>query len=591
MRTNEMGGTSGSEKSNPLSGGTKVECLPIQWHHGLEEKKRRLATASLPSVSKVRDFNNEVVTDALFFLTPRWRNVMLDTAAARIRQVVESFKADNPSWDPFSLSVVGHSLGTAILFELLTGEHLPESQQLNDVIPRNFIALGSPIAYIVDAQEDEQDWLNQRLSRIRIQKKGNFRNLFHPNDPIAYRLEPLLMPCSHNETTVTASGEAVILPPVPVASLDQPPPPPPPPPSLLATPTKEQEKKKVPTSPPSKTSDETTSSMAEVVTTPRTPFCQACFDSHLPQLTATSSSSSEDDGACDALWRRRIDFALQIEMKSKLSRFLTEYWSALGAHTCYFSERDVTKFILDTIAIDSMECPEELAGNAIIEPNATVSQVVAETKNGGGEEEAGMKGVLHNVSMDLFGGKKKSREADLDGRDSHSLVAANEDVQTTPALNHAGKGSLVENQPGETLDNKVAVDGDLTGGGIDLISSLSTAMPRVEDSESSINGSEDNISKDSPAESDALELRVGLDDDGGVATTCNVEEIGTQGNQVVLRPDGAASEDSKVVVDLGEDLGVTVQAPTDGSGYVAPSAVEVLDWADASPVCEAATKE
>jgi hypothetical protein len=158
----------------------KVEALPIHWHHDLKAIKMEVMRSALPSAPRLRAVANELVMDAILWLSPRWRAVILDTAARRMREVVSSFKKNNPHWNLDNVTILTHSLGSVIAFELLTGLNLPKSQAL-PFIPFNFVSLGSPISYLYGVEEGPSDWLNRRLAAMRIRPCGIFRNLFHPN--------------------------------------------------------------------------------------------------------------------------------------------------------------------------------------------------------------------------------------------------------------------------------------------------------------------------------------------------------------------------------------------------------------------------
>jgi len=158
----------------------KIEALPIHWHLELEGVKNEIMRSALPSLSRLRAVANELVLDAIMWLSPRWRAVILDSAAKHMREVVLKFKKNNPRWDIEEVTILSHSLGSAIAFELLTGLNLPKSQSL-PFVPLNFVSMGSPISYLYGVEEGSPDWLNRRLASMRLHPSGVFRNLFHPN--------------------------------------------------------------------------------------------------------------------------------------------------------------------------------------------------------------------------------------------------------------------------------------------------------------------------------------------------------------------------------------------------------------------------
>ena len=355
----------------------KCEFIPIEWYAQCATKKREVRRANLPSVPKIRAFCNEVVLDALMFLTPRWRNVILDAVVERMASTVSTFLSYNPEWSPERVSVVGHSLGGVILFELLSALNLSKEQEL-PFTPLNFVALGSPAAYMLDTAEESPDWLNTRLARMKLQRRGFFRNCFHPNDPIAYRMEPCLSPCAHHSidpglaafthrqrlrlaalekekdlALTTQDLDRWVALKAEIASLQNSLPPqiddskdsaensydelfPPP---LLVASNDDKRSKVVELDSPQRPgfaqecSGALELSGADAALSSKSNFCQECYNNRIPQWETAESTTN------------RIDYCLE---RSPTRKF-REYFSALKAHTSYFWERDVILFIMDTV--------------------------------------------------------------------------------------------------------------------------------------------------------------------------------------------------------------------------------------------------
>jgi hypothetical protein len=418
----------------------KTEFIPVEWFHKVQEKKDELAQSTLPSIPIMRQFANEALLDGMLLLTPRWRKVILDTVTEGLSKVFQVFLESNPEWNPENVSVVGHSLGSVILFELLSAKGLPVPQVL-PFVPRYFVALGSPIAVFLNTVEEDPSWLNERITNMRVSK--SMRNVFHPNDPVAYRLEPLLVPCQHQKTSQDSSAEqgskedgfvektehqkldAVLSATSPLkvnfpssssATLL-----PPPSPVFIhtvsgddrlhvkwhkATSKMHNQQAKLKrvvadasaewtgkfsglwggagggndgNSGGSGTSGagEAEDKFSSVLSKPEhSDFCLKCFDARIPQrgmppsdLASFEDSTGglmkllrgktgpQDDDAkakaevtkamrCKLREAHRIDYVLQV---SEFELSLTEYLSALQAHTCYFETPDVVKFILETL--------------------------------------------------------------------------------------------------------------------------------------------------------------------------------------------------------------------------------------------------
>jgi hypothetical protein len=291
-------------------------------------------------------------------------------------------------WNPVDITLVGHSLGSVILFEILSHADLPSSQCL-PFFPKNYIAMGSPIAVFGNTSEDDPDWFPNRVSSMRINEC--FRNIFHPNDPVAYKLEPLLTPCPHfaapipvvataaaavadedNEDSValslsnmTVGGGRVggrvenhVYPLVPVfidtvsgedfLNVKY----------VKVTKTLKDKTKQVEEASRGllsnalnfiggKQDGNILSSWGKsggANKTPKRTFCQKCFDMKLPQRYIGSETPVVVE---KSLFRKhRIDFSIQ---QSDVEVSMSEYISALKAHNSYYGHADVINFIQNLI--------------------------------------------------------------------------------------------------------------------------------------------------------------------------------------------------------------------------------------------------
>jgi len=98
----------------------------------------------------------------------------VETALSRFKQCHPDFQGD--------VVLVGHSLGSVILFELL--RHLGKMSL--SFSPLAFFAIGSPIGIFLHCSEQSMPPPSYSLPG-----GTRFYNIFHPLDPVAYRVEPL----------------------------------------------------------------------------------------------------------------------------------------------------------------------------------------------------------------------------------------------------------------------------------------------------------------------------------------------------------------------------------------------------------------
>lgn len=185
----------------------RVEFLPVPWHKALHgdatgiDKKLKLIT--LPSVRKFREFLNDILLDVLLFESPIYSQTIVDTVGSELNRLYTMFCERNPSFSG-RVSLCGHSLGSVILFDILrhqspsadpsSTEPSPGTGQPSITYPQlafkpnALFVMGSPIGLFntVRGIDTSVDFELPTCKRVF--------NIFHPLDPVAYRLEPLIDP-------------------------------------------------------------------------------------------------------------------------------------------------------------------------------------------------------------------------------------------------------------------------------------------------------------------------------------------------------------------------------------------------------------
>ncbi|XP_023694394.1 triacylglycerol hydrolase DDHD2 isoform X3 [Paramormyrops kingsleyae] len=103
----------------------RVEFLPVNWHSalhgdatGVDEDIQRI---TLPSISRLRHFTNDTLLDLFFYNSPTYCQTIVDTVASEINRLYRLFLQRHPQFAG-AVSVAGHSLGSLILFDLMTNQ-------------------------------------------------------------------------------------------------------------------------------------------------------------------------------------------------------------------------------------------------------------------------------------------------------------------------------------------------------------------------------------------------------------------------------------------------------------------------------------
>lgn len=246
---------------------SRVQILPICWRHLLDFPKQSLKhnrqehdlgdtdmedeeypaleDINVEGVPMVRNLITDLALDILLYQSPAYKGHITRIVLEEANRVYKLFKERNPHFNG-KISLIGHSLGSAILFDILCKQPYPRTSTRRkhhssrrqdtslklDFPVEDFYALGSPIGLfqmlkgrtiaarshvlestVAETPDDEGDLggdpfkrTDSRTSRRSSSKvrdslvdittsspaAAQIYNIFHPTDPIAYRLEPLI---------------------------------------------------------------------------------------------------------------------------------------------------------------------------------------------------------------------------------------------------------------------------------------------------------------------------------------------------------------------------------------------------------------
>ncbi|NXP58239.1 DDHD2 Phospholipase, partial [Chloropsis cyanopogon] len=101
----------------------RVEFLPVNWHSSLHSTgvDVDLERITLPSINRLRHFINDTILDVFFYNSSTYCQTIVDTVASEMNRLHRLFLQRNPEFTG-GVSIAGHSLGSLILFDLLTNQ-------------------------------------------------------------------------------------------------------------------------------------------------------------------------------------------------------------------------------------------------------------------------------------------------------------------------------------------------------------------------------------------------------------------------------------------------------------------------------------
>ncbi|KAI0164436.1 DDHD domain-containing protein [Hypoxylon sp. FL1284] len=260
-----------NKESGNGPGNSKIQVLPVCWRHLLDFPKRRekkgetdlgdahteedeypsLEDITIEGVAFARSLISDLALDVLLYQSA-YREQIAEIVLKESNRIYKLFLERNPDFKG-KVHVIGHSLGSAIMFDILCrqkeiqkpSETLrnplrfwpsqeragppKDSRELAFEFPvEDFYCLGSPIGLFqmlkgrtiaargkpnaapsespLNPAYADDPFLaslgkDQRISAITglpfsvsSPKVGQLFNIFHPSDPISYRLEPLISP-------------------------------------------------------------------------------------------------------------------------------------------------------------------------------------------------------------------------------------------------------------------------------------------------------------------------------------------------------------------------------------------------------------
>ncbi|RNA25641.1 phospholipase DDHD2 isoform X1 [Brachionus plicatilis] len=117
-------------EKNKLSG--RIEFLPITWHEELHDQTgvdENLKSITLSSIPKLRQFSNSTILDVLFYTSPIYCQTIISKVGNELNRLSKIFMEKNPNFKG-TISLIGHSLGSVILYDLLANQSEVEKQEI-----------------------------------------------------------------------------------------------------------------------------------------------------------------------------------------------------------------------------------------------------------------------------------------------------------------------------------------------------------------------------------------------------------------------------------------------------------------------------
>uniref|UniRef100_A0A8C5K6B2 DDHD domain containing 2 n=1 Tax=Jaculus jaculus TaxID=51337 RepID=A0A8C5K6B2_JACJA len=197
----------------------RVEFLPVNWHSPLHSTgvDVDLQRITLPSINRLRHFTNDTILDVFFYNSPTYCQTIVDTVASEMNRIYTLFLQRNPDFKG-GVSIAGHSLGSLILFDILTNQKDSFGDNENEKGAHNIVMDQgdmptleedlkklqlSEFFNIFEKEKVDKEALALCTDRdlqemgIPLGPRKKILNYFRTRknfDPVAYRIEPMIVP-------------------------------------------------------------------------------------------------------------------------------------------------------------------------------------------------------------------------------------------------------------------------------------------------------------------------------------------------------------------------------------------------------------
>lgn len=206
----------GDKDSSERKRNNRIQVLPISWRHKIDfhpkkaleevddEGENRLPALSEINVDGVKPLRNlvgDVALDILLYYDQKYVDQIFKTVTEELNRVYSLYMERNPNFKG-KVHIMGHSLGSCIAFDILAAQpedvdkdKIDTSKHLKFDV-ENLFCVGSPVGMfkllgrknIVPRSAKNSDLVEDLVSP----KCERLYNIFHPCDPVGYRMEPLI---------------------------------------------------------------------------------------------------------------------------------------------------------------------------------------------------------------------------------------------------------------------------------------------------------------------------------------------------------------------------------------------------------------
>ncbi|XP_021941113.1 phospholipase DDHD1-like isoform X2 [Zootermopsis nevadensis] len=202
----------------------RVEFFPVEWRSSLKLDGDTVEAITPHKLLGLRQLLNSSAMDIMYYTSPLYGCEVQRGLLEELNRLYTMFTQRNPYFTSSGgkVSVIAHSLGCVIVYDIVTGwrsdlwqvgtlphphcsaddSSLPETPRQEFLSPENprlrfeidnLFCLGSPLSVFLALRMRDPQAPGQVETILPPSLCKKFYNVFHPTDPVAYRMEPLLL--------------------------------------------------------------------------------------------------------------------------------------------------------------------------------------------------------------------------------------------------------------------------------------------------------------------------------------------------------------------------------------------------------------
>jgi len=191
------------ETSHKLGG--RSEFIPVEWRSKSKLDENLVETITPKKGQHMRRFIHNTALDVMYYTSPLYRKEIVESLKHELNKLYNMFMERNENFNG-KVSILAHSLGNIIFHDVLSNWAPTKEGELSNPThttphspsPLSFqtdtiFSAGSPLGMFLCMRGYHPDKYNPTIPIIPSPVRRMF-NIFHPADPVAYRIEPLILP-------------------------------------------------------------------------------------------------------------------------------------------------------------------------------------------------------------------------------------------------------------------------------------------------------------------------------------------------------------------------------------------------------------